>query len=272
VTDQTNQPQPLSAATAATATSAARAEHLSKVYGEGDTRVVALDDVSVALERSRYTAIMGPSGSGKSTLMHCLAGLDSASSGQVFIGDADLTTLGDDDLTKLRRDKVGFVFQSFNLLPTLTALENITLPMDIAGHKPDQAWLDQVIDTVSLRDRLRHKPTQLSGGQQQRVAVARALASRPDVIFADEPTGNLDSHSGAEVLGFLRSSVDDLGQTVVMVTHDPNAAAYADRVLFLADGRIVEEMLDPTADRVLSRMRRFDGGQPAASAAPPPGV
>jgi putative ABC transport system ATP-binding protein len=269
VTDQPNQPQPLSAATA---TSAARAEHLSKVYGEGDTRVVALDDVSVALERSRYTAIMGPSGSGKSTLMHCLAGLDSASSGQVFIGDTDLTTLGDDDLTKLRRDKVGFVFQSFNLLPTLTALENITLPMDIAGHQPDQAWLDQVIDTVSLRDRLRHKPTQLSGGQQQRVAVARALASRPDVIFADEPTGNLDSHSGTEVLGFLRSSVDDLGQTVVMVTHDPNAAAYADRVLFLADGRIVEEMLDPTADKVLSRMRRLDGGQPAGSAVPPQGA
>ena len=269
MTEQPNQPQP---PTASAASSAARAEHLSKVYGEGDTRVVALDDVSVALERSRYTAIMGPSGSGKSTLMHCLAGLDSASSGRVFIGETDLTTLGDDDLTKLRRDKVGFVFQSFNLLPTLTALENITLPIDIAGHRPDHAWLDRVIDTVNLRDRLRHKPSQLSGGQQQRVAVARALASRPAVIFADEPTGNLDSHSGAEVLGFLRSSVDDLGQTVVMVTHDPNAAGYADRVLFLADGRIVEEMLDPTADRVLSRMHRLDGGRAAGSAVPPPGA
>jgi putative ABC transport system ATP-binding protein len=269
VTEQPNQPQ---LPTASAASSAARAEHLSKVYGEGDTRVVALDDVSVALERSRYTAIMGPSGSGKSTLMHCLAGLDSASSGRVFIGETDLTTLGDDDLTKLRRDKVGFVFQSFNLLPTLTALENITLPIDIAGHQPDHAWLDRVIDTVNLRDRLRHKPSQLSGGQQQRVAVARALASQPAVIFADEPTGNLDSHSGAEVLGFLRSSVDDLGQTVVMVTHDPNAAGYADRVLFLADGRIVEEMLDPTADGVLSRMHRLDGGRAAGSAVPPPGA
>ena len=269
MTEQTSQPQSPSPTPAG---SAVRAEHLTKVYGEGDTRVVALDDVSVALERSRYTAIMGPSGSGKSTLMHCLAGLDSASGGQVFIGDSEITSLGDDDLTRLRRDKVGFVFQSFNLLPTLTALENITLPIDIAGHQPDPAWLDQVIDTVNLRDRLRHKPAQLSGGQQQRVAVARALASRPAVIFADEPTGNLDSHSGAEVLGFLRSSVDDLGQTVVMVTHDPNAAAYADRVLFLADGRIVEEMLEPTADRVLGRMRRLDGGQDAGSAVPMQGA
>ncbi len=241
-------------------TSAARAENLSKVYGEGDTRVLALDDVTVSLERARFTAIMGPSGSGKSTLMHCLAGLDSASQGRVFIGGTDLTALDDDELTRLRRDKVGFVFQSFNLLPTLTALENITLPMDIAGRRADQAWLDRVIDTVDLRDRLHHKPTQLSGGQQQRVAVARALASQPEVIFADEPTGNLDSHSGAEVLGFLRHSVDDLDQTVVMVTHDPNAAGYADRVLFLADGRIVEEMQEPTADRVLGRMRGLDDG------------
>jgi putative ABC transport system ATP-binding protein len=201
---------------------------------------------------------MGPSGSGKSTLMHCLAGLDSATSGKVFVGDTDLTTLGDRDLTRLRRDRVGFVFQSFNLLPTLTALENITLPSDIAGHSPDQEWLDTVIDAVALRDRLGHRPAELSGGQQQRVACARALASRPDVVFADEPTGNLDSRSGAQVLGFLRASVRDLGQTVVMVTHDANAASYADRVVFLADGRVVDDMAEPTADTVLERMKRLD--------------
>ena len=246
------------------ADSAARAEHLCKVYGDGDTRVVALDDVSVSLDRGHFTAIMGPSGSGKSTLMHCLAGLDSATSGQVFVAETDLTRLKDKELTRLRRDQVGFIFQAFNLLPTLTALENITLPMDIAGRKPDPAWLDRVIDTIELRDRLGHRPSELSGGQQQRVACARALASQPQVIFADEPTGNLDSRSGSQVLGFLRGSVRDLGQTVVMVTHDPNAASFADRVIFLGDGRIVDDMADPTADLVFERMKRLDstGGAP----------
>ncbi|MCU0264542.1 MAG: ABC transporter ATP-binding protein [Actinomycetia bacterium] len=240
---------------------AARAERLTKVYGEGETRVVALDEVSVDLASGAFTAIMGPSGSGKSTLMHCLAGLDSATSGRVFLGETDLTTLDDNALTRLRRDQVGFVFQAFNLLPTLTALENITLPMDIAGRTPDREWLDHVIDTIGLRDRLRHRPNELSGGQQQRVAVARALASRPVAIFADEPTGNLDSHSGAEVLGFLRDSVDRLSQTVVMVTHDPNAASYADRVVFLGDGQVVDEIADPSSERVLERMKRFDGSR-----------
>jgi len=239
--------------------STARAVHLSKVYGDGDTRVVALDDVTVSLGTGRFTAIMGPSGSGKSTLMHCLAGLDSATSGEVFIGDTDLTRLKDKDLTRLRRDQVGFIFQAYNLLPTLTALENITLPMDIAGRRPDQEWVDLVIDTIGLRDRLDHRPAELSGGQQQRVACARALASRPAVIFADEPTGNLDSAAGQQVLGFLRGSVRDLGQTVVMVTHDPGAASYADRVVFLADGRIVDDMADPTAETVFERMKRLDG-------------
>jgi putative ABC transport system ATP-binding protein len=208
---------------------------------------------------------MGPSGSGKSTLLHCLAALDDATSGQVFIGDRELTTLSDKELTLIRRDRIGFVFQSYNLVPTLTAMENITLPMDIAGRKPDRAWLDAVIATLGLADRLGHKPSQLSGGQQQRVACARALASRPEIIFADEPTGNLDSMAGAEVLGFLRRSVREFHQTVVMVTHDPVAASYADRVLFLADGRIVDEMADPTAERVLDRMKGFDTniGDPA---------
>jgi putative ABC transport system ATP-binding protein len=238
--------------------SAARAVGLWKVYGEGDTRVVALSDVSVAFPRSRYTAIMGPSGSGKSTLMHCMAALDSATAGQVFVGDTELTTLNDAELTRLRRDKIGFVFQAYNLVPTLTAQENITLPLDIAGKAVDQEWFDTVISTVGLGDRLRHKPAELSGGQQQRVACARALASRPDIVFADEPTGNLDSRSGAEVLGFLRRSVNEFGQTIVMVTHDPNAASYADHVLFLADGRIVDEMPEPTAERVLERMKGFD--------------
>jgi putative ABC transport system ATP-binding protein len=201
---------------------------------------------------------MGPSGSGKSTLLHCLAGLDTVTGGRVFVGGTDLTTLNDKRLTALRRDEIGFVFQAFNLVPTLTAGENITLPMDIAGRRPDRAWLDTVIDTVRLRDRLRHRPSELSGGQQQRVACARALASRPEIVFADEPTGNLDSRAGAEVLGFLRRSVRELRQTVVMVTHDPVAAAYADRVLFLADGRIVDEMADPTAARVLARMAGLD--------------
>jgi putative ABC transport system ATP-binding protein len=246
------------ATSASPTTSAARAVDLTKVYGSGDTQVVALDAVSCALERGQYTAIMGPSGSGKSTLMHCLAGLDDATSGAVFIGDTDITTLDDKRLTRLRRDAVGFIFQAFNLLPTLTAIENITLPMDIAGRKPDKEWLDTVIDRIGLRDRLSHRPTELSGGQQQRVACARALASRPEIIFADEPTGNLDSASGAEVLGFLRRSVTDMHQTIVMVTHDPGAAAYADRVLFLADGRIVDEMADPTAELVLDRMKKFE--------------
>jgi putative ABC transport system ATP-binding protein len=242
-------------------TNAARATSLSKIYGSGDTRVTALDSVDVEIETGRFTAIMGPSGSGKSTLMHCLAGLDSVSEGQVWIGDVELSALSDKNLTKLRRDAVGFVFQAFNLVPTLSALENITLPLDIAGRKPDQQWLDTVIDTVGLRDRLGHRPSELSGGQQQRVACARALASRPTIVFADEPTGNLDSRSGAEVLGFLRRSVDEFGQTIVMVTHDPGAAGYADRVLFLADGRIVDEMLEPTAARVLERMTAFESGR-----------
>lgn len=241
-----------------TGTTAASARTLTKVYGEGEAQVVALDGVDIDIERGRFTAIMGPSGSGKSTLMHCLAGLDSVTSGNVLIGDTDLTALKDKALTQLRRDKIGFVFQSFNLIPTLTAAENITLPMDIAGTKPDKQWVDLIIDTVGLRSRLTHKPSELSGGQQQRVACARALASRPEIIFADEPTGNLDSRSGAEVLGFLRRSVDEFGQTIVMVTHDPNAASYAQRVVFLADGRIVDEMSDPTAERVLDRMKRFD--------------
>jgi putative ABC transport system ATP-binding protein len=242
-------------------TNAARATSLSKIYGTGDTRVTALDSVDVEIETGRFTAIMGPSGSGKSTLMHCLAGLDSVSGGQVWIGDVELSALSDKNLTKLRRDAVGFVFQAFNLVPTLSALENITLPLDIAGRKPDQQWLDTVIDTVGLHDRLSHRPSELSGGQQQRVACARALASRPTIVFADEPTGNLDSRSGAEVLGFLRRSVDEFGQTIVMVTHDPGAAGYADRVLFLADGRIVDEMLEPTAARVLERMTAFESGR-----------
>jgi putative ABC transport system ATP-binding protein len=237
---------------------AARTIGLWKVYGEGDTRVVALSDVSVAFPRGRYTAIMGPSGSGKSTLMHCMAALDSATAGQVFVGDTELGTLNDGELTRLRRDKIGFVFQAYNLVPTLTARENITLPIDIAGRDVDKDWFDTVISTVGLGDRLGHKPNELSGGQQQRVACARALASRPDIVFADEPTGNLDSRSGAEVLGFLRRSVSDFGQTIVMVTHDPNAASYADHVLFLADGRIVDEMPEPTAERVLERMKGFD--------------
>ncbi|MFC9755620.1 ABC transporter ATP-binding protein [Streptomyces sp. NPDC056921] len=239
-------------------TVAARATDLSKVYGEGETRVTALDQVTVDFPRGEFTAIMGPSGSGKSTLMHCVAGLDSFSSGSVRIGETELGSLKDKQLTQLRRDKIGFIFQAFNLLPTLTAYENITLPMDIAGRKPDAEWVRQVIDMVGLSDRLSHRPTELSGGQQQRVAVARALASRPEIIFGDEPTGNLDSRSGAEVLGFLRNSVRELGQTVVIVTHDPAAASYADRVIFLADGRIVDQMINPTADRVLDRMKAFD--------------
>ncbi|TDB80213.1 ABC transporter ATP-binding protein [Micromonospora sp. KC721] len=245
---------------------AVSAEDLTKQYGSGDAQVTALNAVTVAFGRGELTAIMGPSGSGKSTLMHCLAGLDTPTSGQVWLegarhGDAgrvELSGLRDDALTTLRRDRMGFVFQAFNLLPTLTAWENITLPLDLAGRRPDQAFADTVIEAVGLRDRLHHRPAELSGGQQQRVACARALVSRPDVVFADEPTGALDSRSGAEVLGFLRRSVDQLAQTVVMVTHDPVAAGYADRVLFLADGVIVDELREPSADRVLDRIRSLE--------------
>ncbi|MGW5424814.1 ABC transporter ATP-binding protein [Streptomyces sp. NPDC003943] len=237
---------------------AARARQLVKAYGSGETRVIALDHVDVDIARGQFTAIMGPSGSGKSTLMHCLAGLDTVSGGQIFLDETEITALKDKKLTRLRRDRIGFVFQAFNLLPTLSALENITLPMDIAGRKPDPEWLERVVETVGLAGRLKHRPNQLSGGQQQRVAVARALAARPEIIFGDEPTGNLDSRAGAEVLGFLRQSVDELGQTIVMVTHDPVAASYADRVLYLADGRIVDEMHRPTAEAVLDRMKDFD--------------
>jgi putative ABC transport system ATP-binding protein len=237
---------------------AARAVDLWKVYGTGEAQVVALRGVNAELERGRFTAIMGPSGSGKSTLMHCLAGLDSVTRGEVYIGETKVTGLGDAGLTKLRRDKVGFIFQQFNLLPTLTAEENILLPMAIAGRKPDRDWFRSVVDTVQLGDRLGHRPSQLSGGQQQRVACARAMVARPEVIFADEPTGNLDSRASAEVLGFLRNSVREYGQTIVMVTHDPNAAAYADRVVFLNDGQIVEDLAGPTAEAVLDTMKRLD--------------
>ena len=236
---------------------AARALDASKVYGTGATAVRALDGISVAFDRHRYSAIMGPSGSGKSTLLHCLAGLDRLTSGKIFLGDVDVSAASEKQLTLIRRDSVGFVFQSYNLIPTLDALENITLPMALAGRKPDPAWLDRVIDIVGLRDRLSHRPSELSGGQQQRVAIARALLSRPDVIFADEPTGNLDSRASEEILEFMRQAVTDLGQTIVMVTHEPTAAAYADRVVFLADGRIVDELVGPSADAVLDRMKRL---------------
>jgi len=237
---------------------AAKAEDVWRVYGEGEARVVALRGVSASFGRGEFTAIMGPSGSGKSTLMHCLAGLDTVTRGTIEIGDTALNGLGDKALTRLRRDRIGFVFQQFNLLPTLTAAENIRLPLDIAGRKPDPQWWDTVIATVGLGDRLAHRPSQLSGGQQQRVACARALMSRPDVVFADEPTGNLDSRSGAEVLGFLQRSVREHGQTIVMVTHDPVAAGYADRVVFLADGEIVHELLEPDADTVLDAMKSLE--------------
>ncbi len=238
---------------------AARAVAASKIYGQGDAEVRALDAISVEFETARYTAIMGPSGSGKSTLLHCLAGLDRLTSGQVLLGDLDISTLNERELTRVRRDRLGFIFQTFNLIPTLTAIENITLPMALAGRDPDPQWLDQVIEIVGLRSRLSHRPSELSGGQQQRVAVARALASRPDIIFADEPTGNVDSKGGAEILGFMRSAVTDHHQTIVMVTHDPVAASYSDRVVFLTDGKIVDELANPTADSVLDRMRQLGG-------------
>jgi putative ABC transport system ATP-binding protein len=239
-------------------TSAARAENLVKVYGEGATVVRALDGLSVEFAAGEFTAIMGPSGSGKSTLLHCLAGLDHPTSGRVLIAEVDLSTLSEQELTRLRRDRLGFVFQAYNLVPTLTAAENITLPIDIAGRDPDRAWMETVISTLRIGDRLEHRPSELSGGQQQRVAAARALAGRPEIVFADEPTGNLDSRSGAELLSFLRQAVSEFGQTMTIVTHDPSAAAHADRVVFLADGRIRDEMRDPTIERVLDQMKRLE--------------
>jgi putative ABC transport system ATP-binding protein len=243
---------------------AARVVDLVKSYGTGAAMVRALDGVTLDLENGLFTAIMGPSGSGKSTLMHCCAALDNPTSGQVLIGDADLSKLNDKALTRLRRDQIGFVFQSFNLVPTLTAEENILLPLSIARRRPDPVWYDTVIDTVSIRDRLRHRPNELSGGQQQRVAVARALAGRPTIVFADEPTGNLDSQSGAEVLGLLRRTADEFGQTIVMVTHDPVAAAFTDRVVFLADGKVVGELRQPSREAVLERMSELDEARLAA--------
>lgn len=239
--------------------SAASAVDVIKVYGKGDAAVTALGGVSVSFATGQFSAIMGPSGSGKSTLLHCLAGLDAVTSGEVFIGDVDLTRLKEKQLTRLRRDKVGFIFQSYNLVPTLNALENITLPLSIAGRKPDPEWLDVLVDAVGLRDRLTHRPSELSGGQQQRVAAARAMLGRPEIIFADEPTGNLDSRASAELLGYIRRAVTELGQTVVMVTHDAVAAAHADRVVFLGDGRLVDEMLEPTAETVLERIKVLGG-------------
>jgi putative ABC transport system ATP-binding protein len=237
---------------------AARAVELTKVYGLGDAAVHALRGVSVEFAEGAFTAIMGPSGSGKSTLLHCMAGLDAPTSGRVFIGDADITRLSERDLTKLRRDRVGFVFQAYNLIPTLTASENITLPIDIAGRDVDAGWFDEVVDTIGLRDRLTHRPAELSGGQQQRVAGARALVSRPEIVFADEPTGNLDSTASAELLAFLQDAVKRHGQTIVMVTHDATAASFADRIVFLADGLVVDEMREPTADRVLDRLKSLE--------------
>jgi putative ABC transport system ATP-binding protein len=250
-----SQPDPRSASPAA------HAVELSKSYGTGDAVVRALDDVSIAFERGRFTAVMGPSGSGKSTLMHCMAGLDVPTSGRAFVGDQEIGRLDDADLTELRRDRIGFVFQSFNLVPTLSAAENITLPLDLAGVKVDQAWFDHLMQALGIADRLSHRPSEMSGGQQQRIACARALIRRPELIFADEPTGNLDSSSSAELLAFLRDAVTEHAQSIVMVTHDPRAAAYADRVVFLADGRAVGELASPTADLVLTQMMKL-GSQP----------
>ena len=237
---------------------AARAEGVTKVYGWGDTRVTALDNMSVAFVKGEFTAVMGPSGSGKSTLMHCMAGLDSVTEGSVFVGDQDLSALNDRQLTKLRRERIGFIFQAYNLVPTLSASENITLPVDLAGAKVDRTWFDSVVKTLGLADRLKHRPTELSGGQQQRVAAARAMVSRPELIFADEPSGNLDSRASADLLAFLRSAVNDHAQTIVMVTHDANAAGYADRIVFLADGRVVDSMEEPTPERILDRLKSLE--------------
>ncbi|WP_395152543.1 ABC transporter ATP-binding protein [Ilumatobacter sp.] len=247
---------PPDAPDAPTPTAAAGAIDASKIYGTGDAQVKALDDVTVAFEAGKFTAIMGPSGSGKSTLLHCLAGLDTLTSGATYIGDKYLAKLSDKELTELRRTDVGFVFQAFNLIPTLTAEENIKLPMMLGGETGDVAWIDQVVTAVKLQGRLKHRPSELSGGQQQRVAVARALASRPKIIFADEPTGNLDSETGAEILDFMRRAVREFGQTIVMVTHDPSAASYADRVVFVGDGKIVGELINPTADQVIDQMKQ----------------
>ena len=236
---------------------AAHTVEARKIYGKGQTDVRALDGITVEFVAQEFTAIMGPSGSGKSTLLHCVAGLDALTSGTVFIGDDDLSTMSDRELTRLRRDRIGFVFQSYNLVPTLTAIENVTLPRRLAGRKGEHGWIRTVVETMGLTDRLQHRPAELSGGQQQRVAVARALATRPDIIFGDEPTGNLDSKSSTEVMLFLRKAVDEMKQTIVIVTHDPRAASYADRIVFLADGKIVDEMFEPTADLVLERMKRF---------------
>jgi len=238
---------------------AARAIDASKIYGSGEAEVRALNAISVEFQTSRLSAIMGPSGSGKSTLLHCMAGLDRLTSGQIFLGDVEISKANEKELTLIRRDKLGFIFQAYNLIPTLNALENMTLPMSLAGKKPDPAWLDTIVETVRLKDRLTHRPAELSGGQQQRVAVGRALLSKPSIIFADEPTGNLDSRSGAEILSFMRKAVDDLGQTIVMVTHDPNAASYADRIVFLADGAIVDELHDTNADAILDKMKSLGG-------------
>ncbi|MEX1281234.1 MAG: ABC transporter ATP-binding protein [Acidimicrobiia bacterium] len=237
---------------------AARTVDAVKIYGEGDFAVRALDGVDFEVDQGAFTAIMGPSGSGKSTLMHCMAGLDDLTDGEVWIGDVDLGTLSDRQLTRLRRDRVGFVFQAYNLIPTLTGEENITLPLRIAGTEPDREWFDQVVDILGIRDRLTHRPTEMSGGQQQRVAAARALVSRPDIIFGDEPSGNLDSTSAAELLGFLRRAVDEFDQTIVMVTHEPMAAAYADRIVFLRDGRIVDELTDPTTESVIDKVKELE--------------
>ena len=249
------------AAQASGAPAAARAVDAVKIYGSGETEVRALDGVNITFEEGRFTAIMGPSGSGKSTLMQCMAALDDLTEGRAYIGDTDLSTLSDKELTRLRRDRVGFIFQAFNLVPTLTAIENITLPLQLARREPDQEWVDNVIATVGLQDRLAHRPNELSGGQQQRVAVSRALASKPEVIFADEPTGNLDSRSGTDVLRFMRKAVDDLGQTIVMVTHDARAASFADRTVFLSDGSLKGEIIDPTAEQVLDYMKILQVGQ-----------
>jgi putative ABC transport system ATP-binding protein len=237
---------------------AARAEEISKVYGQGDAEVRALDRVSIAFPSGRFSAVMGPSGSGKSTLLHCMAGLDRVTSGRLWIGEDELTGMSDRELTRLRRDRVGFVFQAFNLVPTLTGAENVSLPVAIAGRRTDGPWFDRVVEAVGIGHRLRHRPSEMSGGEQQRIAAARALVSRPTIVFADEPTGNLDSKASAEVLGFLRRSVDEFGQTIVMVTHEPTAAAYADNVVFLADGRIVADMREPTAERVLDLLKELD--------------